>query len=101
MYQVSTPTHEFEFDFDISETLKVLVISYYQGNTLCFEKELEDLEIDGNIARHTLTQEETKLLDPDKKLIFQIRALTFDGYALVSDESRLEVKRTFNKEILS
>lgn len=77
----TTPQHEFELDIDTA-LLKTVKVIYSQNDETIFCKRAEDCDLDGNIIRVKLTQEETFLVDSKYMVKILIRALTHSGDAL-------------------
>lgn len=103
MRQGSTPTEIFTTDIDLA-TVKTLWLSFEQGN-IKFTKELSDItilpETEHKKFSVTLTQEETLSLSHMLKVNIQLRVLTYDGVAMVSQIISRDVGRVIKGGIIS
>lgn len=72
MYRGDTPTYEFELPFDTG-TLTKLNVSFAQNEKVLFERSLDEVELEGNIVRLTLTESETLRLSDDEIMEVQLR----------------------------
>ncbi len=101
MRRATTPIHSFTFPDDVlvGDVTEALITYSQNGNTI-LEKTLTDLtpNIDNNVFRLALTEDETRLFAPGKALI-QVRVKIGDG-ALCSQMIWLTVKPTLNSEDL-
>ena len=74
MYRGTTPTFKFNFNIDLSGLdISKMYITFAQHGAPIFEKSLEDISIDGNVAIIDLTQAETLLLECNAPLSVQAR----------------------------
>lgn len=87
----TTPVCYFELDID-PELLKDCRISFAQFGQILFHKMLSDCEIEGNILKCRLSEEETGMLSRFLVLKVQIRALFIDGTLDNSNVIKLKVE---------
>lgn len=111
LYRATTPKHTFVFDMDPEECFKTLLASYEQAGAVVLEKGMDDMTFaceqdeDGNLlytATITLSQAETNLFLVNRKssVYLQLRAITKEDEALISDVYVFEVQRALNDEVL-
>ena len=112
LYRATTPTHTFVFDDNPETAFKTILVSYEQNGAIILEKGKEDMvfgaetdEKGGPVytASVTLSQREVNLFTANKKqpVYLQIRALTNDGDAKISEIFQFEVQRALNDEVLT
>ena len=74
MYRGTTPTLNFNFEFNLDEVdITEFYITFSQRNQIVFEKTLEDLEISENKATVQLTQQDTLKLMGSAVVYIQAR----------------------------
>ena len=112
LYRATTPKHTFVFDMDPEESFKTMLASYEQAGAVVLEKSMEDMvfqceqDEDENVfytATVTLAQEESNLFLANRKspVYLQLRAITVNDEALISEPYVFEVQRALNDEVLS
>ena len=108
MYVVTTPKHTFTFPVNPVEFKRIL-ITYTQNDEIILEKTEHDLTFEEltengkpvHVAWLQLSQEETKLFDPElKKFTVQVRALSKYDEAIAGDPHVFSVKAVLNDEVL-
>lgn len=99
MIQGTTPTHIFKLPIDTAEIREVMII-YAQNGAAVFSKSIADCELEGNIVRCTLSQEDTFAFDPKRNVKVQFRALTENGTALASAPKVIDVIECLNNEVI-
>ena len=107
MKRLTTPTHKFVLDIDPREWDEFR-ITYSQIGTIVLEKTEADkvsIEVGSSTpTRYTmtirLTQAETALFKPNKKVEMQIRCHYPDGSAFASDVMTVNVHDVLNQEML-
>lgn len=102
MFRATTPKQSFIFDVDPTATFKTILITYKQNDTIVLEKGKDDLTVEtitdckgGTLyeASFRLSQAEANLFDATiKKAKIQVRALTYDGEAVASEEVSVPIK---------
>ena len=102
LWPVTTPKHKFTFPSEISSYKRIL-ISYAQRDKVLFAKTEEDLAPGGNekVGIISLTQEETKLIDPRAYVTIEVRAMTSSGNVPPPKQFTLAAKKVINKEVLT
>lgn len=90
----TTPTNVFEVNLDLTDAEEIW-LTYEQMGSVLFRKEKEDLEIEPEEVRVTLSQEETLSLTPGEKVEIQFRARFADGTAVASN-----IIETCTKDVL-
>lgn len=98
MIRATTPTHTFTLPIETS-LIKELLITYKQDDEIVVERKKDSCICAGSKVELTLTQEETRRFSAEKVLI-QLRVLTNDGQALVSDVIRRYVTDVLNDVVL-
>lgn len=100
MTQGTTPEFVFELPFstDNIKNAKVIFASY--GGTK-LEKQFKDCHFEGNKITVKLTQSETFRFDCTKSLNIQLRILTHNDEALLSNTFVTDVCKCFDNEVLS
>lgn len=99
MRQGTTPKHTFTLPFDTGIVAKVRVV-YAQRDDVKIVKTEADAEMDGNVLSVKLTQEDTLQLNCSLKTHIQVRVVTHDGDALVSDIITVNTERCLDSEVL-
>lgn len=99
MFKGSTPTHTFELPFDVG-LISNFKITYAQGGSIVLTKTPEDCTLEGNTISTKLTQEETLLFSCNLPVQIQVRVLTNNENALVSDILQVPVKKCLDNEVL-
>lgn len=99
MIRATTPTHSFTLPFDYNSYVEKILISYFQDDKIVLEKTESDVEIDGKIVSYKLTQQETNLFS-DGIVKIQVRVITLNQDALVSNIYHMAVKDVLNDEVL-
>lgn len=99
MFKGTTPTHTFPVDID-TNIIKVVKISYYQGDELILVKRTEDCTIgDGKIVTK-LTQEDTFRFKGNANVMIIIRALTHSSDAVITEPMYTSVRQCLDDEVL-
>ena len=99
MRRATTPTHEFELEFDATLISKIR-ITYAQSGDIILTKNTEDITIEDNVARVRLTQEETIKFDENKTVEIQIRILTLGNDAPASEIMKVPCLRVLDDEVM-
>ncbi len=99
MQRLSTPTHTFTLDLDMS-LVKTLRVVYKQGNIVRLVKYGDDATIDGNTVTFKLTQEETQAFAAAVDVLIQLDVLTVGGDALHSAIIKRSVTDVLLDEVL-
>ena len=99
MIRGTTPLLHFSLPFSVSN-LSVLYITAKQSNIVVFEKSLDDCIVHDPRVTVKLTQEETLRLQPNKKIILQVRAKTHDGTALASQKFECNVNDILKEGVI-
>ena len=96
----TTPKHDFELPY-AKEVIKDLRITYGQNQKALFTKRIEECQFGENKVSVTLTQEETYLFNPNKKLYIEIR-IQFLNDEIVRTENPiiLRVLDTMDEEVM-
>lgn len=97
--QGTTPTHTFTVEMDASD-FKTVHIAYAQCNEVLFIRRDSDITLQGHAIITTLTQEETLMIDPDKIVAIQIRAVTYAGEAFTSDIMLVSAEMCLEKDVI-
>ena len=100
MIRGTTPQHTFTIPFDVSLAKEVMII-YAQNDVEVFRKTTEDCQMYGKTISVTLTQEDTLLLNHKHNVQIQVRLLTNDGKALVSNVKLVSVRKCLNSEVMA
>ena len=100
MIRGTTPTHVFTLPFDTS-LVKTLQIIYKQKSDVMLTKGNEDCMLEGDTVTVKLTQADTLSFDYSKPVEIQVRVLTIDAEALVSNIVRVRVEQCLNDEVLT
>lgn len=87
MRRGTTPTHIFGVDVDLRDAA-VIYITYRQGGKNVLEKTGEDIEVEEEEIRTTLTQADTLAFSTSGAVEIQIRAKFPDGAAIASQVIR-------------
>lgn len=99
MRKGTTPTHVFELPFDVSVIKKVKIL-YSQNFKVIVCKKETDCQMSGNTVTTELTQEETLKFNQNMPLDIQMRILTMNDKALLSDTYRTTVCCCYDREVL-
>lgn len=101
MYPYTTPTHYYRLPIE-AEYLDVIRVSYSQirKDNVILVKEKEDMELNGLSASCELTQEETALFIPGKKVYVQLHAKTEQGVVLQSSIVEFEMNEAIDNEVI-
>lgn len=95
----TTPKHEFELSYP-QEFVKDVRVSYGQNNQSVLTKTLAECKLMGNVLSIDLTQEETFLFSPEKRVAIEIRVQLIDGAVIRNEEPiELRVLDTLNGEV--
>lgn len=100
MRRLTTPTHTFDVEFDLS-IVKTIRIVYKQGNVVRLVKYNPEMEIDGNTISLKLTQEETQKFLPVYPVKIQMDLLTLGGEALHSDLVQRSIEDVLLDEVIT
>lgn len=84
MTRGTTPVISLRLPFS-ADALSDFYITFSQNRTVLFEKTKNDCEIEDNIIKFRLTQEDTLRLKSDITVEFQIRAVAVSGDRIASD----------------
>lgn len=97
MYRVTTPTHTFKLPFE-ANTIDKLILTYKQNGRIVLEKNKEDVTLIDNKIVVVLTQEETKLFEPQKAFV-QLRVKADDA-VMASKAIVFYVSDVLNDEVM-
>lgn len=100
MYRGTTPIHIFDLPVE-TDQIKNLRATYVQRKEKIVEKRLTDVNLIDKKAEVRLSQRETLKFDASVPAYVQIRILTTDNQVFTSEPEAIDVKETFNEEILS
>ena len=95
----TTPTNVFNTNVDLTDAEEIYV-TYAQKGNVVINKYIEDLEVETNNVRVTLTQVDTLKLDTVYDVEIQIRALFDDGTAIASDIITVDVERILKDGVI-
>ena len=99
MRQGTTPTIQITInDIDLNEMQNIYVV--FEQNGYILKKELNDLDIEGNVISVLLSQEET-LNFKEGTCNIQLRMITKGGVAIASPIKTTKVYRVLNKEVIT
>lgn len=91
---------EFELDLDLTE-VQIVWVTFSQNGFKRFRKETEDLEpVDIHTLKVHLTQEDTILLKPKRKVSIQIKFMNTDGTVDVTEIIRRDVSELLDEDII-
>lgn len=100
MYRLTTPRHKFKLPKAVPpEILEWAKVSYEQGDTIVLEKDLPELDIDGQVLYVKLTQAETRLFSDDIPAWVQLRC-GYGSNAFASRKFQITVKGVINDDVL-
>ena len=99
MRQGTTPKHTFTLPFKTSIVERIRV-AYTQRGEVKIIKTKSDVEMSGNTITVGLSQEETLKLNSNLKTYVQVRAVTHNGEAFVSDIVTINTERCLDGEVL-
>ena len=95
----TTPTHDFELSYP-AEFVKDVRVSYGQDNQSVITKTLTECRLEDNVLSIDLTQEETFLFSPSKRIAIEIRVQLIDGTVIRNEDPiELRVIDTLNEEV--
>lgn len=100
MIRGSTPTHIFEIPFDTSNIADLRVI-YSQNGREIVSKRPAECTLDGQVITVTLTQEDTLKFDCSQMVKIQLKILSTNGRALLSDVMLKDVDECLSDEVLA
>ena len=98
MIRGTTPTHTFTLPISVDDVDKIRII-YAQGGVKII-KTNADCTMEGKTVTTTLTQEDTLSLSSDTAVQIQLRVLTREGEALVSDVYRIRPGVCLEDEVI-
>lgn len=101
MFRATTPTHIFALPFDTSSLQKVQVTYTNEEKDIILQKTGEDCVLDGKDIKVELTQEETLLFEPERRVLIQLRVLTKSGKAMASSIYRKLARECLCEEVLA
>ena len=96
----TTPTHTFTVPIDTDAISKVKVI-YAQEDAVLFAKDTEECGCKDGTITVKLTQADTLKFDCKKPAQIQMRILTQDGEALLSDIAYTSVGKCLDNEVIA
>lgn len=99
MRQGTTPTHTFEIPFE-KALIKNAKVVYSQNEEIIFSKGMDECNIEDGKISVKLTQQDTFLFKPKTNVYIQLRILTQNDDALVSEEIVTSVARCLDDEVL-
>lgn len=99
MRRGTTPTHTFTLPITVDNVSEALIV-YAQSDEEILRKTVSECRMDGNTVSVDLTQEETLRFCCDKKAQIQMKVLTRDGKALVSNIITTDVSKCLTDEVL-
>lgn len=96
----TTPLHEFELPLPL-EIIKDVRVSYGQNKKVIFVKEKDECKIEDGKLSIRLSQEDTFMFRPEKKLYIEIRIQTTDEQIIQTEEPVvLRVVDTLDEEVM-
>lgn len=99
MFCGETPTISLQCPF-VCDCIEKASITFGQERVLILEKELDDCLIDGDTLSVTLTQEETRMFDPDKYIVDIQLNIVIRGRRAISEIIQVPVKFCYRGDIL-
>lgn len=99
MIRGTTATHVFKLPFSV-DFIKTLKIVYGQNDKEIFHKKTESCILSGNVATVRLTQRDTFKFNDEQKVQVQVRCLTKNDDALVSDIKITMARPCLDNEVL-
>lgn len=99
MIRGTTPTHRFQIPFHTDEVRK-LRVWYKQDDELLVTKTEEDAEMEGNVIKVTLTQEETLKFKENKMVKLQLKVKTVTGATPATPVIKLDPQEVLDDEVL-
>lgn len=99
MFCGETPTISLQCPF-VCNCVEKASISFGQEKVLILEKELPDCQIDGDTISVTLSQEESRMFDPDKYVVDIQLSIVIRGRRAISDIIQVPVKFCYRGETL-
>lgn len=99
MTRGTTPTNIIDVDIDLTGATDIYVTYVQNGHTI-MEKTLGDMTVDEERLTIRLTQEETFVFDPKKKVAVQIRAKFADNTAVASNIMYVGVENILKNEVI-
>ena len=100
MIRGTTPTLEFVLPSEIP-SFKTLWITFAQNNIEIFTVKKDQCEIEGNIIRVTLDQDQTLNLSASTFLEMQIRGLTVNDESVASNIIKTQVQRILKDGVIT
>jgi hypothetical protein len=100
MIRGTTPTHIFRLPFD-SSLLSSARVVYKQGQREVLRKETEAFDMEENILRVTLSQEDTLRFDCKLSVKLQLRVKTKTGQVLAMKPRIVTVDECLDGEVLT
>lgn len=100
MIRGTTPTLKFIFKYTL-DFLFDYDITFSQNGNVLLVKTKNDIEIDGNIIKVRLSEEDTLLFDNEQLLAYQIRGKTKNGDTIASYVKYCYVSEILNEVILT
>lgn len=96
----TTPKHDFDLPYS-KDLIRDLRITYGQNKKALFTKTINECEFEEGKVSVRLAQEETYLLNPNKKLFIEIRIKLFnDEIVSTEDPIILRVLDTMDEEVM-
>ena len=99
MRKGTTPVHTFTLPFDTAE-IKCVRIVYEQNDQIRLVKETADVEMQGNVIRVQLSQEDTFHFECNTPAKVQVRTLGHGGTANTSEPICFFVYECLDNEVL-
>ena len=99
MFKGTTPTHTFEVNIDTS-LIKEVKIIYCQRDREILVKRTDECTLGDNEISTKLSQEDTFLFDDNTFATVQLRVLTIDEEALITDPIMVSVGKCLDEEVL-
>lgn len=91
-----------QLTFTLPEAISItaLYITFKQGDTVAFEKTLDDVSVDGKVITLTLTQEDTLRLNAPHAVQIQLRLKDTAGNALASEIIRTDAETILKEGVI-
>ena len=99
MIRGTTPTHIFNLPFEV-DIVECVRITYAQRGKTVFTKGDEDVELEGNQVRVTLTQEDTLMFDCNDCVYVQLKVKTVSGQVLATTRKKVGITTILCTEVL-
>lgn len=99
MYRGTTPTIEFELDFDTG-LIQEIYATFKQNDSVVLEKSKDDFTFNGNTASITLTQEETLDFQCHNTLKVQLKIKFNDETVVATEPATFKIDECYKAEVI-